>query len=120
MTHATPSGSDAELEASLIAVELRLAAFADALRERDGPGTELQANELHRALAQAVNRFAQAARAGALPPALRHRLASASGEIAAQRESLARAMAALDQAIDVLMPGDGAALRSARGGSVPA
>jgi hypothetical protein len=35
---------------------------------------------------------------------LRQRLALASGEIAAQRESLARAGAALDRAIGVLMP----------------
>jgi hypothetical protein len=63
-----------------------------------------------------------------LPPALRHRLASASGQVAAQRESLARATAALDRAIDVLIPRDGAALysthggadRGARGGSVVA
>jgi hypothetical protein len=35
---------------------------------------------------------------------LRERLALAGGLVAAQRESLARATAALDRAIDVLMP----------------
>ena len=50
-----------------------------------------------------------------MPPALRHRLASASGQVAAQRESLARATAALDRAIDVLLPGDGVPLYSALG-----
>jgi hypothetical protein len=49
--------------------------------------------------------------------ALRHRLASAGGEVAAQRESLARATAALDRAIDVLMPRDGAMLYSTFGGA---
>ena len=56
-----------------------------------------------------------AARRGPVPPALRHRLASTSGKVAAQRESLARATAALDRAIDVLMPRDGAALYSTLG-----
>ena len=53
---------------------------------------------------------------------------SASGEVAAQRESLARATAALDRAIDVLLPRDsaavystfGAAERSGRGGTLQA
>jgi hypothetical protein len=56
------------------------------------------------------------------------RLASASGQVAAQRESLARATAALDRAIDVLLPRDNAGLystlgatdRSARGGVIQA
>jgi hypothetical protein len=52
-----------------------------------------------------------------VPPALRHRLARTSGQVAAQRESLARATAALDRAIDVLMPREGAALYSTFGGS---
>ena len=117
---------DPALEASLAAVELRLAALGDALRERDSAGIDLHATELHRALAHAVDQFAGAARAGSIPLALRHRLASASGEVAAQRESLARATAALDRAIDVLIPRDGATAvysaqgpdRGARGGSV--
>ncbi|MDO9352411.1 MAG: hypothetical protein Q7T55_01865, partial [Solirubrobacteraceae bacterium] len=65
-------------------------------------------------------------RRGTVPPALRHRLANTSGQVAAQRESLARAPAALDRAIDVLMPRESTALystfgnadRGARGGSV--
>ena len=67
-------------------------------------GIDLHAAELHRALASAVTQFSDAAKSGPLPPALRHRLASASGQVAAQRESLARATAALDRAIDVLLP----------------
>jgi hypothetical protein len=92
---------------------------------RDTVGIDLHASELHRALAVAVDRFALAARRGSVPPELRHRLASTSGQVAAQRESLARATAALDRAIDVLMPRDGtlysthgSADRAARGGSV--
>lgn len=117
---------DAELETALAAVETRLAALGDALRECDSAGIDLHATELHRALATAVDHFSHAARGGAVPQALRHRLVSASGQVAAQRESLARATAALDRAIDVLMPRDGAAVystsgageRSGRGGSI--
>ena len=61
------------------------------------------------------HQFSDAATSGPLPPALRHRLASASGQVAAQRESLARATAALDRAIDVLLPGDSVPLYSALG-----
>jgi len=104
-----------ELEARLAAVESRLAALGQALRSRDAAGIDLHASELHRALASAVSHFSDAARSGPLPPALRTRLAQASGQVAAQRESLARATAALDRAIDVLLPRDGAMLYSAYG-----
>jgi len=92
------------LEDCLGAVELRLNALGEALRARDSQAIESHASELHRALAVAVDRFSQAARSGGVPPPLRRRLAVASGHVAAQRESLARATAALDRAIDVLMP----------------
>ena len=111
----TEPGSD--LEHALVAVEQRLAALGDALRERNAQQIETHASELHRALANAVHRFAHAARAGGVPPGLRRRLADASGQVAAQRESLARATAALDRAIDVLMPRDnGGGVYSAQGG----
>jgi hypothetical protein len=108
---------DSQLEILLVAVERRLAALGMALREHDAAGIDLHAAELHRALANAVDRFASAARNGTVPPALRARLALASGQVASQRESLARATAALDRAIDVLLPRDGAALYSTLGGA---
>ena len=119
---------DPQLESALAAVEERLSALGVALCVRDTLGIEMHSTELHRALSLAVDRFAAAARSGSVPPALRHRLASTSGQVAAQRESLARATAALDRAIDVLMPRDTAALysilgsadRGARSGSVQA
>ncbi|MBS0447579.1 MAG: hypothetical protein JSR59_16680 [Proteobacteria bacterium] len=94
------------LEDHLAAVEQHLGALGDALRARDTREIDLHATELHRALARAVEHFTRAACRGPVPPALRHRLASASGQVAAQRDSLARATAALDRAIDVLMPRD--------------
>ncbi|HWI10132.1 MAG TPA: hypothetical protein VNU48_02270 [Burkholderiaceae bacterium] len=115
-----------DLETALAAVEHRLSALGVALCVRDTVGIDLHATELHRALAIAVDQFALAARRGSVPAELRHRLASTSGQVAAQRESLARATAALDRAIDVLMPRDSTALystlgsadRGPRGGSV--
>ena len=104
-----------ELEDTLSAVESRLAALGNALRARDPAAIDLHASELHRALARAVDHFSHAARSGPVPPALRTRLATASGEVAAQRESLARATAALDRAIDVLLPREPAALYSSFG-----
>lgn len=103
------------LEPALAAVELRLAALGESLRARDSAGIDLHATELHRALALAVEHFVNAARSGLVPAALRHRLALASGQVAAQRESLARATAALDRAIDVLLPRDNTTLYSTVG-----
>ena len=126
VTHSPPPGP--ELEGALAAVELRLSALGEALQAHDAAGIDLHASELHRALARAVDHFTRAAHAGSLPAALRLRLANASGQVAAQRESLARATAALDRAIDVLLPRDsaavyttlGAAERNPHGGSLQA
>ena len=104
-----------ELELRLAAVESRLAGLGNALRARDPVAIDLQASELHRALAAAVNHFSDAARNGPVPPALRERLAQASCQVVAQRESLARATAALDRALDVLLPREGAGLYSIYG-----
>jgi|SRR5450755_1713257 hypothetical protein len=117
-----------QLEDSLALVESRLAALGAALRARDAAAIDLHAGELQRALAVAVEQFSDAARSGPVPSALRARLASASGQVAAQRESLARATAALDRAIDVLLPREsgslysswGATDRSLRGGVIQA
>lgn len=107
-----------DLEPLLARVEQRLAALGEALRQRDAKAIEDEASGLHRALAEAVQRFASAARNGGVAPELRHRLAHAGAQVAAQRESLARATAALDRAIDVLMPGNAPpGVYSAQGGN---
>ena len=93
------------LEPLLADVEQRLGALADAVRERDIPDIELQADALHQALAHAVGSFVRAAQHGGVPAPMRLRLARASGQLARHREALSRATAALDRAIDVLMPG---------------
>ena len=100
-----PPAASGDLEPLVAQVELCLRALADTLRERDVQAIEQQAQELHRALARAVECFMHAARHGGAPEPLRLRLARASAQLARQREALGRATAALDRAIDVLMPG---------------
>lgn len=100
-----PGPIDSGLEALLQAVESELGDLGEALRRRDMGAIEDHAQALHRALEQAVDGFSRAARGGSgIPPALRTRLVHAGGQVAAQRESLARATVALDRAMDVLMP----------------
>ncbi len=93
------------LEPLVAQVEQRLAGLADSLRERDVQAIEQQAQALHHALAVAVESFMHTARHGGVPEPMRLRLARASAQLASQREALSRATAALDRAIDVLMPG---------------
>jgi TPR repeat protein len=93
-----------ELEQSVTTLEARLAALGEALRVHHAEAVANEADALQRALSAALEHLRRSARAGQLPAQLRQRLAVASGRVAAQRESLARASAALDRAIDVLLP----------------
>jgi hypothetical protein len=95
----------AELEEPLALLEQRLQALGLALHAQDARAVEQGAAELHAALARAMDRFGRAARDGGVPAPLRARLALAGGQVAAQREALARATASLDRAMDVLLPG---------------
>ena len=97
----------AKLELPLQKVEQRLLELGLALRQRDAQAVDRVASELHVALAAAVDHFSHAAKHGGVPQVLRHRLALAGGQVAAQREAMARATASLDRAIDVLIPGAG-------------
>ena len=108
-------GPDGELEGLLGRVEAALAGLGDALRLRDSRAIESHAQQLHQALEGAIHGFHSAARRGGVPSALRTRLVKASGQVAAQRESLVRATVALDRAIDVMMPRDTPALYGSRG-----
>ena len=99
----------AELEGPLAAVEDSLAALSVALHQQNAQEVDRIAERLHTALSAAVDHFGRAARAGGVPRVLRQRLALAGGQVAAQREALARATASLDRALDVLMPRHAAA-----------
>ena len=115
LVDADVGASPDELEPPLAALEERLGALSTALRQRDAGLIEVEAAALHRALASAVDDFGRAARRGTIPHPLRRRLMVATGQVAAQREVLARATASLDRAIDVLLPGAGAAVYAADG-----
>ena len=111
----------------LEAIEAQLNGLGTALLAHDSAAIDAHAAELPRALSRAVAHFSAAARRGPVPAALRQRLLRASSVVAAQRESFARATAALDRAIDVLMPREagvynaqGTTQRGLRGGSVQA
>lgn len=110
-----PIGVD-QLDESLQRVERHVEDLGLALRDGDTDGLDLSAARLHAALARAIDLFSAAAGAGRVPESLRLRLARASGQVAAHRESLARATAALDRAIDVLLPRDRAGLPYAASG----
>lgn len=106
-----------ELERPLVSLEERLSALGGALRDRDSDRIETEAQALHRALAVAVDHFGRARRHGPIPAPLRHRLMLAGAQVAAQRESLARATASLDRAMEVLMPAPAPGVYSAAGAS---
>ncbi|MCW5657923.1 MAG: hypothetical protein KIT60_09475 [Burkholderiaceae bacterium] len=118
-THAGAVVSDNELEAVLQRVEQHLDDLQAALGARDMRCIELHAAALQRALSQALERFRHAARHGATPLDLRRRLALAGAQVAAQRDALARATAALDRAIDVLIPTSAVAVYGADGTHTP-
>ncbi len=97
---------DNPLEPLVEEVEARLAALGEAMRLHHAEAVAIEAGELQRTLAAALEQLRRSARDGQLPMPLRQRLALAGGQVAAQREALARASAALDRAIDVLLPGN--------------
>lgn len=118
-----------DLEPLLQRVESGLAALGLALQHRDAAGIDAASTELQTALLAAVGAFSRAARSGAVPRGLHHRLALARAQIGAQREALARATAGLDRALAVLLPpanpnnlysAAGAADRPSLGGDVVA
>jgi hypothetical protein len=113
----TPASANSEtsLETILALVEQELSNLGEALQRRNAAAIDRHAAELHRALTEAIHAFSKAAQLGPLSPALRSRLVKASGQVAAQRESLARATAALDRAIEVLIPPEKPAVYSPYG-----
>jgi hypothetical protein len=96
------------LERAIGEVEARLGALAYALAARETVAIETAATALQRSLASTLDSFSRAARHGGVPPALRQRIVRASGQVAAQRETLARATVALDRALDGLLPREAA------------
>jgi hypothetical protein len=93
-----------ELEVSLAAVELAIAALGQTLTQHDIAAVEAASITLHDAMRAAMAQFAQVARRGTMPIALRTRFAMANGQIAAQREALIRATSLVEQNLEILIP----------------
>lgn len=100
----TPDPGTADLEQLLSAVETALEALGVSMKRHDSALIERHAGELREALARAIDGFTRASHARRIPPALRTRLMRASGQVAAQRETLTRATVALDGVMEVLLP----------------
>jgi hypothetical protein len=92
------------LEVSLAAVELAIATLGHTLTRQDIAAIEAASTTLHDAMRAAMAQFAQVARRGTMPIALRTRLAMANGQIAAQREALIRAASLVEQNLEILIP----------------
>ena len=93
-----------ELEVSLAAVELAIATLGTTLTRQDIAAVEAASTTLHDAMRAAMAQFAQVARRGTMPIALRTRFAMANGQIAAQREALIRASSLVEQNLEILIP----------------
>ncbi len=93
-----------ELEASLSAVEQAIVTLGQTLTQRDIAAVEAASTSLHDAMRAAMTQFAQVARRGTMPMALRTRFALANGQIAAQREALIRATSLVEQNLEILIP----------------
>ena len=93
-----------ELEVSLAAVELAIATLGHTLAQQDIAAVEAASTALHEAMRAAMTQFAQVARSGSMPAALRTRFALANGQIAAQREALFRATSMVEQNLEILIP----------------
>ena len=98
-----PPGTS-DLEVSLAAVELAIATLGQTLTGQDIAAIEAASATLHDAMRAAMAQFAQLARRGTMPIALRTRFAMANGQIAAQREALIRASSLVEQNLEILIP----------------
>ena len=92
------------LETSLAAVELAIATLGHTLTRQDIAAVEAASTALHDAMRAAMAQFAQVAKRGTMPVALRARFAMANGQIAAQREALIRATSLVEQNLEILIP----------------
>ena len=92
------------LEVSLAAVELAIATLGATLAQQDIAAIEAASTTLHDTMRSAMAQFAQVARRGTMPAALRTRFAMANGQIAAQREALIRATSLVEQNLEILIP----------------
>ena len=101
-----PVPAEAPVNKALGLLDEQLAVLGQALQGRDAHALQAAADQLVQAL-ESVGPVLR--EPGVLTPALRRQLAYAVGRVAAHRESLARATASVDRAIEVLLPTPAAA-----------
>lgn len=89
--------------AALITLERALADVGTALREQDVAGVNLHGATLQRELARLAEPLAQGLR-HSTDPALRTRVAHLYAQAGAQRQAVARALAAQQRALEILLP----------------
>ena len=94
--------ADAAIDAALQQLDARLQALGEALRSQHADTVASEAAALQRALAALRRSLHDDGSALAAP--LRSRAARAAGQIAAQREAVARRSAAVGRALDLLLP----------------
>lgn len=100
----SPTSDTSALEVSLSAVEQAIATLGQALAHPDIAAIEAASTALHEAMRSAMGQFAQVAKRGRMPVALRTRFALANGQIAAQRDALFRANSMVEQNLEILIP----------------
>ncbi len=98
-----PQASQA-VEPHVAAVEAHVQSLSEALRRHEPLQVALCAQALQAALAAAQDAARQALPSGALPPALRQRLAIAAARATACREAINRSLAAQGRELKVLLP----------------
>jgi hypothetical protein len=92
-----------DIEGALAGIEAGLASLHQAVLTGETDGIDGEAAALQRALADWSSMMRNAHAGGGLAPGTRHTLAAASARLTARREALARASAATDRAMNILM-----------------
>jgi hypothetical protein len=104
---------------AIAAIEVRLAAMQRAMLAGDPTAIETEATGLQRALSACAPLLADPRNAQRVPPSTRTMIANVRARTSAQREALARAGAAADRALAVVIGQSQRALYGADGTATP-
>ncbi len=112
-------GRGASVAEAMADLEVRLAAMQRAILAGDAPAVEAEALGLQRALSKCVPLLSDPRHATEVPPSTRAMIATVRARTVAQREALARAGAAADRALAVVIGQSQKALYSDKGTTAP-
>ncbi len=102
-----------DVEAALVAVDHSLSALQSALHAGSAQSLELEAAAVHHSLACAAKTLKRASMEHRLSKSAQHRMALIRARVTAQRDTVARATAALDRAMHSLASEGGESPRAA-------